>query len=100
MLYQNGLYQIIKSPTRITQYSSTIIDYVITNKRDTSHVVHLTPKISDHNIITVDTNELQTKNKNEHVVVKKRLLKNYNLNLFQSLLIDKPWNIIFLTYTY
>ena len=92
MLYQNGLYQIIKSPTRITQYSSTIIDYVITNKKDTSHVVHLTPKISDHNIITVDTNELQTKNKNEHVVVKKRLLKNYNLNLFQSLLIDKPWN--------
>lgn len=45
------LKQIIRDYIRITKISGTSIDYVLTNNKNINHVVHLTPKISDHTVI-------------------------------------------------
>ena len=56
LIFQNGLYQLLKKHARITQHNSTLIDYIITNDKRISHKVRLTPKISDHNVLTVNIN--------------------------------------------
>ena len=48
-----GLYQIIKEFTRVTQESSTLIDLVVTNNKYLLYEVHLTPRISNHSIVTI-----------------------------------------------
>ena len=47
-VFLNGLSQIVDTPTRVTDRSSTLIDYVITNDKDLTCKVHMTPRISDH----------------------------------------------------
>lgn len=53
MIYSYGLNQLVGKPTCITQYSSTLTDYVISNERNLVCDVLLTPKISDHSIIII-----------------------------------------------
>lgn len=48
IIYSNGFSQIVKSPTRITDRSRTLIDFIVTNDKYLKCAVHLTPKISDH----------------------------------------------------
>lgn len=49
-----GISQIINDPTRCTNASTTLIDYVLTNNNQISATVHDVPKITDHSIITVN----------------------------------------------
>lgn len=90
LIFQNGLYQIVKKHTRITQHSSTLIDYIITNDKHISHEVRLTPKISDHSILTVNINGERKGNK--ITKINKRSFKNYKVENFHDKLIDNNWN--------
>lgn len=55
-VYQNEFTQIVKSPTRVTDKSQTLIDHIIKNITlwNTSH-----PKVSDHCILTMHLEQLK-----------------------------------------
>lgn len=83
-----GLYQVMNQFTRITNNTSTIIDLLITNKKDITFKVHLTPRITDHCIISINLNA--TKNlTNDYKVI--RDYKNFNELNFQLDLIKYEW---------
>jgi len=74
-VYVSGFSQIVASPTRITDRSQTLIDYIITNKKSLSYEVHLTPKISDHCILSIHPE--QDTNKQHEMTVCCRSMKHY-----------------------
>ena len=86
-----GLYQLMDRFTRVTKDSSTIIDLVVTNKKDLKYKVHTTPKISDHSIITI---ELLNNYKIKPYHKKVRIYKDINENNFQDDLKETEWNIL------
>lgn len=88
--YINGLKQIVEGPTRITQHSITLIDHIVTNYMNLTHDVHLTPKIGDHAIISVDIVGLRDLNRK--TIIKKRYMKNYNCEQLQNKILAKHWN--------
>lgn len=87
--YLNGFSQIVKSPTRITDKSQTLIDYIITNDKHLPYKVHLTPKISDHNILSM---QIGNKNKNILETFHARSWKSYNPDAFKDYLVRTSWN--------
>jgi len=52
-VYSNSFVQIVESPSRITDRSQTLIDYIITNNKLLQHKVHLTPKVSSHCVLSL-----------------------------------------------
>lgn len=92
IIYQYGLYQLVNSPTRITKTSSTIIDYIITNEKELNYENWLTPKISDHNILKINTNTKHYNDTKNYVVRKSRMMKGYNTDEFQEKIIKTEWN--------
>lgn len=46
-----GVKQFVAEPTRVTNTSETLIDYVITNRKRLTNQVHAVPKITDHSLI-------------------------------------------------
>lgn len=54
LLTSYGINQLIADPTRITNTSSTLIDYVLTNQNGIKATVHSCPKITDHSVISVN----------------------------------------------
>lgn len=52
-LNDNGMKQIVKSHTRITENTKTLIDYVVTNTKNIAVQNSFTNKISDHEIIEI-----------------------------------------------
>jgi len=64
VLKSYGLTQIMNSPTRETQNSSTIIDWLLTNKKNVNTTVLNSNNIADHNMIKIN---LFIKHKNSEV---------------------------------
>jgi len=59
-----GLKQIISDPTRVTENSKTLIDYVITNNYNMKATVLMNDKITDHSTIVFDVGSVKAcKNK-------------------------------------
>ena len=56
ILSKLNLYQLIKEPTRITQRSKTLIDVIITNKRDTLIHAETFLSIADHHAVSSTIN--------------------------------------------
>lgn len=83
----NGLYQIVRDFTRVTQNSSTVIDLVITGEKHLDHKVHFTPKITDHSIITIEFPQPEV---NEQTQIY-RDMKTFNGLQFQLDLMDCRW---------
>lgn len=83
-----GLYQKIDTFTRITKESATIIDLMITNEKDIPYQIHLTPKITDHCIMTVD---LMCDDKQNYYKQISRNFKNFIELNFQLDLIGTKW---------
>lgn len=79
LLSDNGMKQIVKSYTRVTENSKTLIDYVITNSKKTTVQNSVTSKISDHEILEV---LIEDKNVNKETVQKKIEIFKYNKTLF------------------
>ena len=85
-----GLYQMVKSSTRITETSDTLIDLVITNyKYIETNVLHA-PRISDHSMANVSFKSVvQSKTvKMLHM----RAYKHINKDYFKQSLLNLDWN--------
>ena len=89
LILENGLYQNVKNFTRVTNQSSTIIDLLITNNKNLKPQVHMTPKITDHNIITL---EVDIKEDKENIIKFYRDYKNFDELKFQMDLMDTEWD--------
>ena len=89
LIKENGLYQNVKNFTRVTNQSSTIIDLLITNNKNLKPQVHMTPKITDHNIITL---EVDIKEDKENIIKFYRDYKNFDELKFQMDLMDTEWD--------
>ncbi|KAJ8945300.1 hypothetical protein NQ318_002757 [Aromia moschata] len=90
MLDSLGLKQIVREPTRTTNISSTLIDYVITNRNDVIADVYDKPNISDHSVIAV--NIVMNLDQNETVTT----YRNFSVNNIQKIiqkLHEIDWNI-------
>ena len=73
-----GVTQLITEPTRVTQYSSTLIDLCLTNSPDKiskSGVINI--GISDHSAIYL-THKVTHLRSNMHKTVEVRRLENFN----------------------
>lgn len=88
-VYMNGFAQIVDSPTRITERSQTLIDYIVTNSRMLSFKVHLTPRISDHCILSIHPDVETIRDRD--VLVTSRSMKNYNIDRLQDGLLNTLW---------
>lgn len=86
----NGFSQVVDAPTRVTERSETLIDYVITNDSSLSVNVHLTPKISDHNLLSfcIDGRSVD----NSDIIVHNRSMRNYSMERLQDYLLHVEWN--------
>lgn len=91
IIYKTGYKQMVTDPTRITSESATLIDYVITNIKQLQLKVNLSPKISDHLIISVYI-EAESLINESVVLQNKRCFKHFNEIEFQKQLIDTNWN--------
>lgn len=72
-LLKCGLKQLITEPTRITDTSETLIDFVITNKNNVVATVHTCPKVTDHSTLSINFN-------NGNVQQEENVKKIRNLN--------------------
>ena len=82
-----SLTQLIKKPTRITANSATLIDLIITNKKDfIVDVDVLSCSVADHELVTVTINV--RKEKRTPSTKTFRSLEYYSQNIFCQLLLD------------
>ena len=94
LLKSNNYKQLIKSPTRVTETSSTCIDHIVVNKTEKicqSGVIET--GLSDH-FITYCTRKISREQINKHNTVKLRSLKNYCSNTFTEKLKNLDWSIV------
>ena len=78
----HGLKQLITSPTRITENSSSLLDHVLTNSTDrVSQSGVVDTSLSDHQLIYC-TRKISRIKFNAHKYIRIRSLKNYNQSLF------------------
>ena len=88
------LQQLIKSPTRITECTSTLIDLILTNMPSrivTSGVIHI--GISNHSLVyTVRKFSIAKKYKPKYITT--RQFKNFRADEFREELKNVPWNVI------
>src|ERR1700744_1424173 len=81
-----GLKQIVTEPTRVTENTKSLIDYVVTNNYNMKASVLLDDKISDHSTITFNTGEIKVNN----VKFIERLV-NYSKEVFINNLLNVEW---------
>ena len=86
-----GLTQHISKPTRLTGFSKSCIDHIISNIDNSkiSSVGVLNDVISDHYPVFICTKK--TRNHTEFKKIKGRTYKNYNKGIFQTLVETEDW---------
>ena len=78
----HGLRQLIKSPTRVTVNSSSLLDHILTNSTEkVSQSGILDLGLSDHQLIYCTRKTTRAKY-NKHKYIKVRSLKNYTKDLY------------------
>ena len=78
----HGLKQLITSPTRVTENSSSLLDHILTNSTDrVSQSGVVDTSLSDHQLIYC-TRKISRNKFNAHKYIRVRSLKNYNQSLF------------------
>lgn len=90
IIYEAGLKQLINEYTRITENSRTLIDYVVSNTEMLKCVVHSTPRVSDHSIISVEF--LVSDSRNKDLTCNFRCYRNYKKEELQEKIMDQIWN--------
>lgn len=86
-----GMKQCVSEATRVTDTSSTLIDYVLTNSEYVETRVHPVPRITDHYIISVSICHSTLKLNN--LVKKVRIMNEYNLDMIASQLRMCKWSL-------
>lgn len=89
-IYSNGFSQVVDSPTRITNVSKTLIDYVVTNDKNLAVSVHHTPRIGDHSILSVQLGH-RASNECKDLIVYRRSMKGYDADQLRNYLLDAEW---------
>lgn len=89
-----GLSQLVTEYTRVTQSSSTLIDYLVTNKKNfVKHEISDSLKVSDHSSILVHVPIKLNFNKLNHKV-KKRNFNYFNQIEFQFSVLESQWDTV------
>ena len=95
VLETNGFTQLIKTPTRVTNNSSTLIDHIYVNEtRKISQSGVLESGISDH-FITYCTRKTLRGQIGKHSTVKIRPMKDYSKESFVELLESYNWDLVY-----
>ena len=90
-----SLQQMVNSPTRITDTTSTIIDHVYMSHPDRSAKLEVKCiSASDHFPVCFTHKKYNIK-KNKHTLIEYRSHKTFNENAFIQDLQSKPWNTVF-----
>ena len=92
IIEKTKLHQIIEQPTRITPHSSTLLDVIITNNRDSIIYSDVVPQVvSDHDLIHASINLAKPK----RVAVTKTLrqMNTYTRDIFCDLLSRETHNL-------
>lgn len=90
LLSTYGIEQYVTEPTRVTDNSSTLVDYVLSNQNNLSIVVYDCPKITDHSVISVNLYNIVKTYDN---VKKFRNLNIENLKNIKTRLIMQTFNL-------
>ena len=90
LIQSNGLTQLIKSPTRNTQNSQSLVDLILTNSKYVSEAGSLDHYLSDHQPIFV----VKKKKRDDRpsVKFKGRSYKNFDRKAFGDKLLDLDWD--------
>ena len=93
----NGYKKILKSPTRITRTSATLIDVILTNnQQNISHVETIPSALCDHDL-TACIRKMNNIKYNP-VTIRCRDYRNYNVNeINKTLSLNKNWVNLFAT---
>ena len=86
--------QKIRTSTRVTDKTSTLIDHLATNRP--SHIIKsgiVITGISDHDMV-YGMRKISCKTNNAPKIIKSRQLKNYNKDLFKKDLANAYWESI------
>ena len=88
-----GLTQLVKTPTRISANSKTLIDHIYTDYEENIVNVNVPDiSISDHNIILCSRKVRLKDKKHCHQTIKYRSFKNFNESQFLCDLQSIPWH--------
>ena len=91
LCHQNSLKQVIESPTRITETSSSLLDIILTNRPHNAMVSDVVPLgISDHNLVYV-TRKIY-RQKLPPRTIRYRSFKRFDENKFREALQGADWN--------
>ena len=89
-----GLEQIINTPTRVTNNSSTLIDYIVTNQSGLNTGILNTIEITDHTALYANLFCRNKKNLNRHTGTPYRLLNDKNIHEINMELIAADWSLL------
>jgi hypothetical protein len=81
--------QLVTQPTRVTNDSSSLIDWFFTNRKNASCNVEINNQISDHYSLSVN---FKPKNKSQKCTKIIKTWKNYSLDKLLQLINQFPWN--------
>ena len=88
-----GFSQLVSEPTRVTAFSSTLIDHIYSNlDENLAHVCKIS--ISDHYAVFGNRNVNNIIKSNTHQNITCRSFKNFDENKFISELQEVPWETI------
>lgn len=85
-----NLLQIVKQPTRITESSTTLIDFCITNDKSFAVDIRSDLNISDHETFIIKSNKIIKRHVTEKIMYS---MKNYDSIAFQNELKRCDWSI-------
>ena len=88
-----NLSQLIKTPTRVTESSKSILDIILTSdEKQVQKAFVMQSSISDHDLVYVTLRLKKARPK--PVFITTRSFKHYNPNVFYNDVCQAPWSII------
>ncbi len=91
----NSYKQTITIPTRVTEHTANILDHIICNREDRiTHSGVIEIGISDH-FLTYCTRKHKKVSIGRHKTIKIRSLRNYNKDIFENILHNTNWDLIY-----
>ena len=95
LLESYQLYQMINTPTRVTQFTSSLLDICVTSNPEHVILTDVVPLgVSDHNPIYVVRKINSNVKINSHRCIEIRNYKHFNCDKFLEELWKQPWDLI------
>ena len=95
LLESYQLYQMINQPTRVTQFTSSLLDICVTSNPEHVILTDVVPLgVSDHNLIYVVRKINSNVKINSHRCIEIRNYKHFNCDKFLEEFWKQPWDLI------